>query len=489
MPAAMQLSSAQQACSLAILCGKSPLLWQLQEGDGVSPTAIREILLLRDLRHEHIVKLAAVHVDRTEPSLSLAFEYAEHDMYEIIWHHRDKLAGPIEPYVVKSLMWQLLNGLSYLHQNWIIHRDLKPSNVLVMGEGPDAGVVKVADFGLARSFQAPLRSLSHNGVVVTIWYRPPELLLGARHYTRAVDMWGAGCIFAELLMLRPLFQGQERKEPGAPFQLDQLDRIFRVLGRPDPETWPLLDHLPHWGANTEDIRDQRPEWNKNRLERYLNDAFRQLGDAFMRAATAGRGERKGSGTLAGGLLPVLTPAGLDLLQHMLAYDPDKRISAADALQHPYFEETPYPGPNAFVCEGKCIASYPRRHKQTVLVQTEGATAAAAAAVPDASAGTASAAVGTSAASAARAQQQGSGPGRQQHQQQQRRSLPGQQRQQPGVAQKRQQQQQQHRTGQQQQQQQPPSGGSSQQQAAKRTRKAEGVGLKGDKQGSRTATGR
>uniref|UniRef100_A0A383V6A6 Protein kinase domain-containing protein n=1 Tax=Tetradesmus obliquus TaxID=3088 RepID=A0A383V6A6_TETOB len=423
-----------------------------REGDGISPTAIREILLLRELDHEHIVKLTAVHINRSEPSLSLAFEYAEHDMYEIIWHHRDRLAGPIDPYVVKSLMWQLLNGLSYLHQNWIIHRDLKPSNVLVMGEGPEAGVVKVADFGLARFFQAgvvkvadfglarffqagvvkvadfglarffqlyvleagvvkvadfglarffqavveasvvkvadfglarffqaPLRPLSDNGVVVTIWYRPPELLLGGRHYTRAVDMWGAGCIFAELLTLRPLFQGQERKQPGAPFQLDQLERIFRVLGQPSPLAWPHLEQLPHWANNTENIRVKRPEWGANRLEAHLGDVMRHLGEAFARAGAAAAAAGAGGRAQQPLQLPKLTAAGINLLQEMLAYDPLKRISAEAALHHPYFQEEPRPGPNAFVCNGRRVASYPRRHKQTVFPGTTTAPAAVGAA--------------------------------------------------------------------------------------------------------------
>ena len=177
-----------------------------QEGDGISPTAVREIMLLRELRHEHVVRLDSVHINRADASLSLAFDYAEHDLYEMVWHQRDRLRAGMHPYVVKSVMWQLLNGLSYLHQNWVVHRDLKPSNVLVMGDGPEQGTVKVGDFGLARVFQAPLRPLADNGVVVTIWYRAPELLLGAHHYTRAVDMWAAGCIMAELMTLRPLFQ-------------------------------------------------------------------------------------------------------------------------------------------------------------------------------------------------------------------------------------------------------------------------------------------
>lgn len=163
----------------------------------------------------------------------------------------------MKEYTVKSLLWQLLNGLHYLHSNWIIHRDLKPSNILVMGEGEEQGVVKIADFGLARIYQAPLRPLSDNGVVVTIWYRAPELLLGSRHYTPAVDMWAVGCIFAEMLALKPLFQGIEDKSSPHAFQKDQLDKIFRVLGHPTVEKWPMLPFLPHWQDNRQLIQDKR----------------------------------------------------------------------------------------------------------------------------------------------------------------------------------------------------------------------------------------
>jgi cyclin-dependent kinase 8/11 len=101
--------------------------------------------------------------------------------------------------VLKSLMFQLLHGLHYLHENWIIHRDLKPQNLLVVGTGPDFGLLKIADFGLARIFQSPVKALSEvEKVVVTLWYRAPELLLGAKHYNTAVDMWAVGCIFAEV---------------------------------------------------------------------------------------------------------------------------------------------------------------------------------------------------------------------------------------------------------------------------------------------------
>ncbi|XP_074307903.1 cyclin-dependent kinase E-1 isoform X2 [Silene latifolia] len=301
---------------------------QSKDGDGISPTAIREIMLLREITHENVVKLVNVHINSVDMSLYLAFDYAEHDLYEIIRYHRDKVNQPINQYTVKSLLWQLLNGLNYLHSNWIIHRDLKPSNILVMGEGEEQGVVKIADFGLARIYQAPLKALADNGVVVTIWYRAPELLLGAKHYTSAVDMWAVGCIFAELITLKPLFQGAEVKGTPNHFQLDQLDKIFKVLGHPTPDKWPILANLPHWQQDAQNIQGHK----------YDNPGLYSIVH-----------------------LSPKTPA-YDLLSKMLEYDPRKRITAAQALEHEYFMTEPLPGRNAFVPsrpEDKAI-NYPAR---------------------------------------------------------------------------------------------------------------------------------
>ncbi|GMY12585.1 cyclin-dependent kinase E-1 [Fagus crenata] len=300
---------------------------QSKDGDGVSPTAIREIMLLREISHENVVKLVNVHINHVDMSLYLAFDYAEHDLYEIIRHHRDKVSHSISMYTVKSLLWQLLNGLNYLHSNWIIHRDLKPSNILVMGDADEQGVVKIADFGLARIYQAPLKPLSDNGVVVTIWYRAPELLLGAKHYTSAVDMWAVGCIFAELLTLKPLFQGAEVKAPPNPFQLDQLDKIFKVLGHPTLEKWPTLANLPHWQQDTQHIQGRK----------YDNTGLHNVVH-----------------------LPPKSPA-YDLLSKMLEYDPRKRITAAQALEHEYFRIEPLPGRNALLSPtGEKAVNYPTR---------------------------------------------------------------------------------------------------------------------------------
>ncbi|KAK9789048.1 hypothetical protein WJX73_000754 [Symbiochloris irregularis] len=313
-----------------------------KEGEGVSPTAIREIMLLREMHHPNVVHLDATLICRQDPSLSLVFEYAEHDLYEMVRSHRERTAKSVPPgqgfgaYTLKSLMWQLLAGTAAMHAAHLMHRDLKPSNVLVMGEGSQQGQVKIADFGLARIFTSPLRPLSDNGVVVTIWYRAPELLLGAKHYTTAVDMWALGCIFGELLTLRPLFHGEERKTPATAFQIDQMDKIMRVMGAPSARTWPELEALPHWSNNADGVRSWQPHSKPPGLHQHLSNTAR------------------GGGTDK--------TAALDLLTALLEYNPRNRITAAQALNHPYFKQEPLPGNNAFVQNGQQVAWFPVRQK-------------------------------------------------------------------------------------------------------------------------------
>lgn len=150
----------------------------------------------------------------------------------MIHHHSQTLRSAIPTAVLKSLVYQLFNGLLYLHSCHVLHRDLKPANILITSEG----VVKIADLGLARVVHQPLQPLfASDKVVVTIWYRAPELLMGAKHYNKAVDCWAVGCVMAELASLRPIFKGEEAKldsKKNVLFQRDQLIKIFEVLGKP-----------------------------------------------------------------------------------------------------------------------------------------------------------------------------------------------------------------------------------------------------------------
>jgi serine/threonine protein kinase len=181
-------------------------------------------------------------------------------------------------------MYQLLLGTAYCHVRGVVHRDLKPQNLLVDRKG----VLKVADFGLARAVYIPMKAYTHE--VVTLWYRAPEILLGQHVYSYGVDVWSIGAIFAELLNNAPLW-------PGA-YELDQLLRIFRTLGTPTEETWSGLAELP-------DYTPAFPSW-----------AARPLS----------------------AVCPTLDAAGLDLLGRMLAYNPAARISCRAALEHPWFDD-------------------------------------------------------------------------------------------------------------------------------------------------------
>ncbi|KAI0642474.1 kinase-like protein [Trametes meyenii] len=283
-----------------------------KEGDvitytGISQSAIREIALNREISHENIVALKEVILE--DKSIYMVFEYAEHDFLQVIHHHHQTLRSSMTQPVLKSLTYQLLNGLQYLHEAQIIHRDLKPANILITS----SGVVKIGDLGLARLMHQPLQPLfAGDKVVVTIWYRAPELLLGAKHYNKAVDIWAVGCVMAELASLRPIFKGEEAKldsKKNVPFQKDQLLKIFEVLGTPSERDWPKLKDLPEY-------------LNMNRLDRYTN-------------------------RLAEWCQSRVRSHGADLLAHLFAYDPEKRLTASEALQHKWFQEEPRPTRNAF----------------------------------------------------------------------------------------------------------------------------------------------
>ncbi|UYV70118.1 CDK18 [Cordylochernes scorpioides] len=191
---------------------------RLEHEEGAPCTAIREVSLLKDLRHNNIVTLHDI--VHTERSLTLVFEYLERDLKQ----YMDECCHIINIHNIKLFLFQLLRGLAYCHRRRILHRDLKPQNLLIN----ERGELKLADFGLARAKSVPTKTFSYE--VVTLWYRPPDVLLGSTDYTTSIDMWGVGCIFYEMVRNRPLFPGNSIE--------DELCLIFRALGRPTEETWP-----------------------------------------------------------------------------------------------------------------------------------------------------------------------------------------------------------------------------------------------------------
>lgn len=282
---------------------------------GISQSAIREMALCTELSHPALIHLVEIILE--SKCIFMVFEYAEHDLLQIIHHHSLLPRTPIPASTLRSCMYQIFSGLLYLHRNWVVHRDLKPANIMVTSSGS----IKIGDLGLARLFFKPLHALfSGDKVVVTIWYRAPELLLGSRHYTPAIDLWAVGCIFAELLSLRPIFKGEEAKQDSkkaVPFQRNQMGKIGEVLGLPKKSDWPLLSAMPEF-VNLGSIPSQFP------------GVTRPVGLEKWWRNTVG-------GNVYGKAGPPDSSAE-ELLRGLFVYDPLKRWTAEEALACKYFAE-------------------------------------------------------------------------------------------------------------------------------------------------------
>ncbi|RDD45193.1 Cyclin-dependent kinase 7 [Trichoplax sp. H2] len=243
-----------------------------EANDGINRTALREIKLLQELKHENIIGLLDVFGHKS--NISLVFDYMEADLEVIIKDSSIILTNAhIKQYIIMTL-----RGLEYIHSNWILHRDMKPNNLLIDSNG----ILKLADFGLARYFGSPNR-----------WYRAPELLFGANSYGTGVDMWAVGCILAELLLRVPFLPGDS--------DLDQLTRIFQTLGTPIEDKWADIHKLPGY------IKF------KTLPAIPLNEIFTAASDDM-----------------------------LDLLRRLFEYNPSSRITATEALQMKYFFNLPAP---------------------------------------------------------------------------------------------------------------------------------------------------
>ncbi|OTB00970.1 hypothetical protein M426DRAFT_225644 [Hypoxylon sp. CI-4A] len=327
---------------------------------GISQSAVREMALCSELKHDNVIRLIEIILE--DKCIFMVFEYAEHDLLQIIHHHTQQPRHSIPPSTVKSIMFQLLNGCQYLHTNWVLHRDLKPANIMVTSSGQ----VKIGDLGLARLFHKPLHSLwSGDKVVVTIWYRAPELLLGSRHYTPAIDMWAVGCIFAELLSLRPIFKGEEAKmdKKTVPFQRNQMQKIVDIMGLPTKERWPYLPSMPEYN-NLSILQPPmlHPGHHGHHHHNHHSKSAASTSHLEKWYYTTIGSHASTSSPSSNTSLSALGAEGYKLLAGLLEYDPERRLTAAQALQHPFFQSSGGSGGigvSASCFEGLKVA-YPQR---------------------------------------------------------------------------------------------------------------------------------
>ena len=247
--------------------------------EGVPSTAIREIALLKELVHPNVVRILDVFCNPNK--LVLVFEFLENDLKK----YMKALNGPLSPSTVNNFAYQLCRGVEFCHANRIIHRDLKPQNLLIARRL----FLKIADFGLARAFAVPVPAYTHE--VVTVWYRPPEILLGAKLYSVPVDLWSIGCVIGEMATGAPLFAGDS--------EIGTIFKIFQKLGTPSEQVWPGVSELPDYKASF-------PKWPPR--------GWAQIRNTKQQVGTD----------------------GIDLLEKLMCYPPTRRLFACRALQHTYF---------------------------------------------------------------------------------------------------------------------------------------------------------
>ncbi len=286
-----------------------------KEADGLPLSAQREISILKKLNHMNVVKVLKVVVGKRLDDVFLVMEYCSTDLAYVMDNVISKGNG-YSTSNVKCLMTQLLKGVDYLHNNYVIHRDLKLSNLLLTTEG----VLKIADFGLARQFSKPLEDMTPN--VVTLWYRSPELVLGSQNYSTAVDIWSVGCIFAEFLLSTPLMPGET--------EVEQLMMIHDLLGSLDERIWPGFSKLPF--AQMVSFSDKKDDFDSR--------------------------------------FAICSSACKRLLKRMLTWCPEDRTSARDALDASFFLESPMAAAPSELCtpSGLDILSDSPRVKRPRLTQ-------------------------------------------------------------------------------------------------------------------------
>ncbi|RDA90579.1 hypothetical protein CP533_2603 [Ophiocordyceps camponoti-saundersi (nom. inval.)] len=260
---------------------------QKEYTEGMAPDAVRELKHLQELHHPNIISLLSVFSSKDQ-NLNLVLEYLPLGDLEMLIRDTDRVRyGAAD---IKAWMGMLTRAVWFCHENFVLHRDIKPNNLLIAADGE----VKLADFGLARSFADAHQNMTAN--VITRWYRPPELLFGARHYAGAVDIWSVGTVFAELIMRAPYLPGAN--------ELDQVKLICEAVGTPSEDNWPGVTTLPEYT-----VPAQHPVRGRDWYE--------------MRFGTVG-------------------PDGVDLLLRTLALDPKRRITARDMLRHPWWHADPKP---------------------------------------------------------------------------------------------------------------------------------------------------